>query len=548
VVVATFVMNFVSLGTFYSAADFVIPLEDTFIGSGRGAITFLPTIYLSVALFSSLGAGLIQDILQKHGMSVAPVFTVGGLCIGVGTVGSSYGNSLGMVLLCAIITGIGIGWTGFTAAGVCVMWFDKNRGTMLLLAMAGAGVGDFFYSILVQKLLNVFTEKEGCSEDETSCEAWRPVMRVAGVISMVLAVASASFLRLPEPGEVEKHEEDHDEMDDDEIDSFLEKHYGSVGQTVIPEMDEGTELIQKQEGHHFTGGRRSSVATLGSAFRSRYNQTHHGTRSARFSEIVSRNSVVGNHASIRSRRSSSIAEFEALGMLPVRLSTLPDSTVEAPTAGLPYLSLSEVLNTKTTIALLLWTVLCAFVYTNFYVHLVAYAESVGMTADAGARALSLTGVGMLVGNITLGRVTDAVGPLAILKFTMMALTVFFFMWPYCVTSESLSCVALLFGYMASTQCSVPLIILADAFGETSPDSILTLLGILHVCKFPGYLLGPSFIGSVYERFGNYHIASVISGVGMLAGNLFLFMIPSTEEQNKMVMERHEKKLQNASNS
>lgn len=115
VAVATFVMNFVSLGTFYSAAVFIVPLEATFAGAGRGVITLLPTIYLSVALLSSLGAGWTQGILQRRGLSVTPVFTMGGLCIGVGAVGSSYGTSLGVVLLYAIITGIGIGWTGFPA-------------------------------------------------------------------------------------------------------------------------------------------------------------------------------------------------------------------------------------------------------------------------------------------------------------------------------------------------------------------------------------------------------------------------------------------------
>lgn len=406
---------------------------------------------------------------------------------------------------------------------------------MLLLAMAGSGVGDFLYSLVIQKLLNWYTaEEKGCSgREDTPCDAWRSVMRLAGLFSMTLAVASSFMLRLPERGEVEKYEKDDEK--DEELDSFIEKRYGSMGHTLIPgrkeEEEDGDVVVVKDEEAeevvmhkdriaHF--GRRSAMETLGESFRLRYDQTHdfqlsgRSSPSIRLSGAISESNAAGCHQS-PSKHRSSLAEFEALGMLPVRLSTLHASTTDAPTPGLPYLSLAEVLDTNTTSALLLWTVACAFVYTNFYVHLPAYAESVGLSADTGARALSLTGVGMLAGNISLGRVTDAAGPIAILRFTMCALTVLLFLWPYCTTSASLSCVAFFFGYMASTQSSVPLIIMADAFGETSPDSILTLLGLLNACKFPGYLFGPSCIGYVYEMLGDYHIASIITGTGMLLG-------------------------------
>ena len=414
------------------------------------------------------------------------------------------------------------------------MWFEKNRGTMLLLAMAGSGVGDFFYSLLIQKLLNRYaTEEEDCfGGEDTPCDAWRSVMRLAGLFSMTLAVASSFMLRLPEPGEVEKYEED-DEIDEKLLESFIEKRYGSIDYTsisgsmeeedgdVVVVKDEEAEVVLMHTDRRAHFGRGSSVEALGGSFRSRYDQTHDFqlcscSSSMHPTGVVSENNAAGSHQG-PTRRNLSLAEFEALGMLPVRLSTLQGSTAVAPTPGLPYLSLAEILDTNTTIALLLWTVACAFVYTNFYVHLPAYAESVGLSADAGARALSLTGVGMLAGNITLGKVTDAAGPIATLRFTMCALAVLLFLWPYCTTSASLSCVAFFFGYMASTQSSVPLIILADAFGETSPDSILTLLGLLHACKFPGYLFGPSCIGYVYETFGNYYIASIITGTGMLLG-------------------------------
>ena len=238
---------------------------------------------------------------------------------------------------------------------------------MLLLAMAGSGVGDFLYSLVIQKLLKWYAaEEEGCSGggEDTPCDAWRSVMRLAGCFSMILAVASSFVLRLPEPGEVEKYEEDY-ELDEELESLFIEKRYGSIGQTSIPGSKEEEEedayvvVVKDEEGEvvimhkdrraHF--GRGSSVETLGGSFRSRYDQTHNFqlcgcSSSIRPPGVTSENNATGSHQG-PTRRRLSLAEFEALGMLPVRISTLQGSTTDVPTPGLPYLSLAEVLDTNT---------------------------------------------------------------------------------------------------------------------------------------------------------------------------------------------------------
>jgi predicted MFS family arabinose efflux permease len=243
------------------------------------------------------------------------------------------------------------------------------------------------------------------------------------------------------------------------------------------------------------------------------------------------------------RRASSIAEVDALSMMPVNYKEALKSiathiTPATPTPGLPFLSLSEVIQTQTTLALLAWSTICSFAFTNVFVHVPAFAESVGLSAVDGARALSLTGLFMLLGNVTLGRVTDMIGPIRTLQITMCVLMVLMFMWPYCTSPESLSVLACLFGYCATTQSSVPLIILADAFRETSPDSILTLLGVLHVSKCPGYLFGPTIVGGLFDMFGNYKGGSIFTGTIMLVANLFLFTLPSTAEQTETVLKKH----------
>jgi predicted MFS family arabinose efflux permease len=225
---------------------------------------------------------------------------------------------------------------------------------------------------------------------------------------------------------------------------------------------------------------------------------------------------------LRQSRRSSLAEFEALAHLPVNYAAAAaDNAIitkmEEPTPGLPHLSTSQAFSTRTTLSLLAWSFFSCFAYINYTVHLPAFAASVGLSSGVGAGALSLTGLTMLLGNITLGRVTDIVGPIRILQITMMLLMVISFVWPYITDATGVTILAGLFGYAATTQGSVPLIIMADAFGSSSPDSILTLLGILNFAKFPGYLFGPTICGSLYERDGDYFSASVFTGVIMLIG-------------------------------
>jgi MFS family permease len=523
VVPATLALNLVALGTFYSSATFVIPLEESFPEAGRGLIDFLPSLYLSVALFASLSAGFLQDFLLENGSTIRPVFAMGGVCIGAGTFMSSIGATFTQVLLGAVLTGIGIGLTGLSAAGVCVQWFVKNRGTMLLLAMTGSGLGNYSYSVVNHSLMEYFAAGS-CVEDEP-CEAWRPTMRVVGLFSMTLAIVASSVMRLPEPDEVEDYEgrdEEHDE-EGDAMDKLIDKMYGSMAVSPSKSRGKGTDQLGSVGVSTRRNRRNSSIAVFASFERERHQAS------------ILRTSG--------SRRRSTIYELEALAMLPVNY-LASQSTIlvapDTPTPGLPFLSLKEVIFTRTTILMLVWALVGSFAFTNFFVHVPSFAAAVGLSSADGARAMSMTGLGILLGNMTLGMVVDMVGPVKSFRFTMTSLVVIMFAWPYCTTPASLMTVAFIYGFNATTQMSVPLIILADAFGETSPDSILTLVGILNVCKFPGYLFGPVMVGTLFEAYGNYTVGSIVTGTTFLIANVCLFFLPSSKDQRTILMERHEK--------
>lgn len=86
---------------------------------------------------------------------------------------------------------------------------------------------------------------------------------------------------------------------------------------------------------------------------------------------------------------------------------------------------------------------------------------------------------------------------------------------------------------------MPIIILADAYGESSSEHILALNGITNMVKFPGYLLGPSIAGLLVEiSSGDYNLAANFSGFVTLIGTLALLMIPSPEKQIKQLSEKY----------
>ena len=164
-----------------------------------------------------------------------------------------------------------------------------------------------------------------------------------------------------------------------------------------------------------------------------------------------------------------------------------------------------------------------------------------MSSAMGGHALAVFGVGDFLSNLTLGVVADMIGARRLLSFAFVNLSILFFIWPHCVTGTTLSIVAFFYGYFCCTISSMPIIILADAYGESSSEHILALNGITNMFKFPGYLFGPSIAGLLVERSsGDYTSAANFSGITILIAALTLVMIPSPEQQVQQLSEKYRK--------
>jgi hypothetical protein len=93
------------------------------------------TIKIVAGLTSSLVGGIAQDVLEKKNVGLQWLFFGGGVFMICGFCLSSVCETLLGVLIGSLFMGIGLGFGGFMAGGICVLWFEAVRGTMLLLAM-----------------------------------------------------------------------------------------------------------------------------------------------------------------------------------------------------------------------------------------------------------------------------------------------------------------------------------------------------------------------------------------------------------------------------
>ena len=564
VVLATFVLNFCGLGIVYSAAVLIVPLQQTFPNTGTGVLSFLPSVYLSVGLFSSLMAGRLQDICQRYFGSIQPLFVLGSLCLGGGAVMMTYATTTtSLVWLGAALTGMGVGWTAFTAPGICVQWFNhRNRSTMLLFAMAGSGLGSYCYTRVMQQFLDfsfLAVVSRSLSFDDSShndnndnVQIWRLAVKWIGIFSMTLSLFASIPMRLPLEGDVEqdsttkKDNAKKDEEDSKETDSLLDNFHIQYGNSRGNRIEPFRNLHQ-----HISENIKMGIMPDTMRKRPRSFTTEASSETVALS-LEMRGQLLWMDTTARTTRHSllnhncSLAEFEALGTLHVNYKEAIFRQDEIPCAKcaacgephVPNLSIQQILWTRTIIVLYTWSFLSSFAFTSLFVHLPSFAESVGLTATDGASALSYAGVALLLGNITLGWITDRIGPIRSLQSSMIILVLLMIAWPFCNTTTTLSILAFLYGYCATTQSSVPLLIIADAFGETSPDGILTLLGMLNVCKLPGYLLGPAVVGSLYDSFGNYTVGSIFLGATMLVANVWLFFLPSPQSQMERIAQTY----------
>ncbi len=498
VFLATFFLNFITIGQFNSSSLYLDPLHRSFPESDSGTLALVCTIQIVAALASSLMGGMAQNALNDC-IGLNWIFFFGGVLMSFGFIWSSYATTLAEIILGSVSLGLGLG-AGLISAGVCVLWFEQSRGTMLLLAISGQGMGNVFFPWLIVKLLEAYHDVE---------EPWRPTMRWMGLLSMIVCAVAARPMRLPHPDEVEENEKDV--TTSYEIATFAtEKSYGSMSEG---SSDNDLPLSRRYSSADFEKLRANSITSMVDGVTSRL-------------------------------RSSSVAgAYQAVSTAPYLNSaanfTRPDIDLASIPAGNsePSFTLKDVAFSSTNLWLSAFTFIACFASLNAQVLIPKYCTSLGFPEVVGGFAMTLYGLGMLIANITVGVAVDRFGACQLLASGFATMAMLFFAWPLCVSASQIYLVAFLFGYFQGPSSSLPIIILADAFACSSPEHILVLNGMINMCKFPGYLLGSAIASNIVQKFGGFANATALSGIIEILGASMLLMIPIPAEQQRRLVEK-----------
>lgn len=269
VLISTFILNFVALGAFNASGMYLDELKKTFPSSGNHLLPLFCTLQIVAGLASSLIGGIAQDILEKRGIGLQWLFFGGGAFMGLGFLFSSLCSTLSGVFFGSILFGIGLGFGGFLSGGVCVLWFEKYRGTMLLIAISGQGIGNVVFAWATAKILNHFRA-------EMIEDPWRPTMQIMGLLSFALCTMASVAMRIPFDGEVKEYESRNDDN------RKGKEKYGST--MVSPRIGARTRVNRKferisMENHHVISSHnfnRGSFQGLGNGTLRKFSDFHQG--------------------------------------------------------------------------------------------------------------------------------------------------------------------------------------------------------------------------------------------------------------------------------
>ena len=144
------------------------------------------SIFIALETWLTPAGGWLVDTLgPRRGPKL--VVAGGGVLVGVAWVINAYAESLGMLYLGAVISGVGAGFIYATCVGNAVKWFPDRRGLAVGLTAAGFGAGAAVTVIPIKAMIEA--------------SGYQHTFLVFGIAQGAILVAAAWLLRAPEPNE-----------------------------------------------------------------------------------------------------------------------------------------------------------------------------------------------------------------------------------------------------------------------------------------------------------------------------------------------------------
>ena len=155
-------------------------------GWSVGEIQWSFSIFIALETWLTPAGGWLVDALgPRRGPKL--VVAVGGVLVGIAWVINAYAESLGMLYLGAVVSGVGAGFIYATCVGNAVKWFPDRRGLAVGLTAAGFGAGAAVTVIPIKAMIDA--------------SGYQHTFLVFGIAQGAILVAAAWLLRAPEPNE-----------------------------------------------------------------------------------------------------------------------------------------------------------------------------------------------------------------------------------------------------------------------------------------------------------------------------------------------------------
>jgi MFS family permease len=134
------------------------------------------------------------------------------------------------------------------------------------------------------------------------------------------------------------------------------------------------------------------------------------------------------------------------------------------------------------------------------VHLVPYAQDMGLSEAQGVSLVSLLGLGSLLGRFAMGGIADRLGHARSLVAIGAGLGLMFLVWWVATSFWLLAVFAVCFGTLYGGYVALAPTLCMELFG---PRSLSAILGLLYTAAGLATLIGPTFAGASFDAFGSY---------------------------------------------
>ena len=194
---------------------------------------------------------------------------------------------------------------------------------------------------------------------------------------------------------------------------------------------------------------------------------------------------------------------------------------DTPTESKDTYTLSEALRTPALWIMLLIFAVIAASYQMVVIHIVVAAIDIGITSEAAAIILSLSGTGNIAGRLILGGLANKFGNKITLIFCLaiQALALFFLAGATDLSALYIIVVVHGFGYGGST----PIVFtMAGSFFGTK--SIGTIIGTINAAYALGIATGPLWAGYIFDVTGSYYTAFLYASIAVMISFLLCLLL------------------------